>query len=331
MQRLTEEGRSSDPADEALHWVARKLSGSMNAEERRRFDDWIAASATNRAAFSNAEALLGAVDEDGDGLLAAEFERQLHDAADKQRADRRTVMMRIAASLVAAGALAVVAIFFAGEKPITTANYGTAVGQSQHVTLHDGSEIELNTASRIAVTFAADERSVKLAAGEAFFNVEKDRARPFVVSTPAAKITVTGTSFSVSTYDGGAVVRVLTGVVDVAPTGGQQATLLAGDMIRIGDDGVGSPVERFDAGLDFAWRTGKLRFRGEPLGEVLPTLNRYFETPITLADERLATIPVSAEFDITDRETTLRALEVAFDLEVADEPARTILRKAADQ
>ncbi len=243
---------------------------------------------------------------------------------------RRSGFMRIAAGLAAAAGVGLTALFFDSRSAIETAEYATDVGQSRRVVLEDGSEVELNTASRLAVTFDNEHRSVELAAGEAFFNVEKDRERPFIVSTPTATIAVTGTSFSVSSEEARSIVHVLTGVVDVTPQNGVQATLLAGDMIEIDAAGAAGGVHRFDASLAFAWRNGKARFREEPLANVVRSLNRYFETPIVIEDETLADLPVTGEFDITDRDTAVRALEIAFDLEGGDEPARTVLRRSAE-
>ncbi len=212
-----------------------------------------------------------------------------------------------------------------------TLAYETSIGDAKKVTLADGSLIELNTSSRVEVDYSRSMRTVELSGGEAYFNVEKDATRPFVVKTSLAAISVTGTSFNVSTIDDRSVVHVLTGVVDVRPKRGPPSTLLAGDAIAIEQNGASGPVLRYDPSLVFGWRTGKARFRDAPLGDVLQSLNRYFPTPITLADQSLATLPVTGEFDIRDRDTAVAALKLVFNLESADEPARTILRKVENE
>lgn len=325
--RLTNE--TADASEEALRWMARKMSGAMNAEERAAFERWLNEGAANRQAFAEVERSLEQVDPVGADLLAEEFERQLSDEANAG-ADRSRFQFRAAAAIAAACVVGVVALFISRESAPQTIAYETAIGEAQRIALEDGSEVELNTASRVAVRYDDATRTVDLAAGEAFFSVEKDRERPFVVNTGAATIAVTGTSFSVSSLDGAAAVRVLTGVVEVAPTSGRPATLLAGDEIAISADGVAGPVERFDASLAFAWRTGRLRYDDAPLGEVVADLNRYFTVPITLADPSLARLPVTGEFDAHDRATAVRALTTAFNLEGDDEPARTELRRRPD-
>lgn len=325
-QRLTPTDPGPPAADAAMHWIARKMSGSMNAQERRQFEEWLSRAPENSRAFADAQALLGRTDALAEDLLAQEFEHQLNAADESQRERRRTGLGLIAASLVAVASLAAVSAFFAlSPRSGPAIAYETSIGESERITLDDGSEIELNTASRIAVAFSDEARSVEIKEGEAFFNVEKDRSRPFVVKTELAEITVTGTSFSVSTLGDRSSVHVLTGVVEVTPVDGQQATLLAGDTIEIGADGSSTGVRRYDPSLVFAWRSGKARFRDEPLDKVVASLNRYFEAPIVLADSSLGGLPVTGEFDIRDRETAVEALTLVFGLDRSDEPARTVL------
>ncbi|NWG92089.1 MAG: FecR domain-containing protein [Parvularculaceae bacterium] len=329
IERLTKDDAAGLARDAADRWMARKHSGAMNADERRAFEEWLASSAENRRAFAEVERALERVDAAGEALLEAEFEDQLRDAAasEERSGGRRATL--IAASLAVFAVAGVVALHLSGRggSPAPVA-YETAIGESEKIALADGSEIELNTNSRITVAYDASARSVAIEQGEAFFDVEKDRERPFLVKTRLAEIAVTGTSFNVSAFGDGAMVNVLTGVVAVKPLNGLEVTLLAGDAVRIGADGSAGAVARFDPTLVFAWRTGKARFHEEPLRNVVATLNRHFETPIILEDERLGDLPVTGEFDIKDRATAVTALALIFGLESRDEPARTVLREA---
>lgn len=324
-QRVTPARAGAFPPDGATYWMMRKMSGSMDAAERAEFAAWLAYSPENAQAFADLEKRLAELEPAGDALLAEEFERQLAQEANRGEEGRRAGLTRVAAALAATAVIIVIAIFARDAGPARPEIFATAIGESSTVALADGSRAELNTASRIEVKFGPSKRLVDLKEGEAFFNVEKDRDRPFVVRTDAADITVTGTSFSVFADGGRSGVHVLTGVVEVAPIAGPSATLLAGDAIEIGDDGRAGVIERYDPGLVLAWRSGKARFREAPLGEVVAALNRYFETPIALEDQSLAALPVTGEFDIRDRDTAVKALALIFKLEAREEPARVIL------
>lgn len=329
--RLTKSHPGESPEDAAERWMARKMSGAMNAEERQAFEAWLSQSVQNRRALAELEQALTTTDAAGDTLLAAEFERQLHDAAGAGAHRHRANLQRMAAALVAAAGLGVIAIMLQGRPAQPMIAYETAIGETEKVALEDGSAIELNTNSRIKVAYGDAARSVAIERGEAFFDVEKDRDRPFIVKTPAAEITVTGTSFNVSTAATASAIHVLAGVVEVKSLLGGASTLLAGDAVSIGADGVAGPVRRYDPALVLAWRSGVARFHNTPLGDVVLELNRYFEVPIRIEGGALANAPVTGEFDIRDRETAVKALATAFDLERRDEPARTLLFRPSSQ
>lgn len=326
-QRLARPTKETPTTDAAAYWMMRKHSGSMDADERAAFSQWVSASAENAREFALLEKLLDGIDLHGESLLNAEFEHDLHAEADRQGQSRTLRFGKIAATLAIASIAVLIAVFAVPFGNPEQTSYVTAKGQYQTIELVDGSEAELNSGTSITVAYGATQRIVTLESGEAFFNVEKDKIRPFLVKTGRAEIMVTGTSFSVSELGDKSSVHVLTGVVDVTPLKGPAATLLAGDMIEVAEDGAAGSVTRYDPGMVLAWRSGKARFRDQPLGEVIETLNRYFETPIELGDQSLASLPVTGEFDIRDRGSAVKALALIFNLESTEEPARIILKR----
>ncbi|MEZ5897671.1 MAG: FecR family protein [Parvularculaceae bacterium] len=311
------------PDDLAAYWMARKMSGAMKAEERRSFEEWLNAAEENRHAFAEMERALSLSDALDIDVLTAEFERELHEEASLKHTSTRR--MAIAASVTLAAIAVTGALFLRNSAAPAPQVYATAIGDARAVALDDGSQIDLNTETRIEVAYSGAQRSVKLTAGQAFFNVEPDRARPFVIDAGDATITVTGTAFDVSKHGDGVVVSVLSGAVDVKPQFGPGAVLLAGDQVAVDADGATGAVIRFDPGDVFAWRAGKARFHERPLGEVVTELNRYFRTPISLGDAALETLPVTGEFDIRDQDAAIRALTLSFNLDAQPAPARIVL------
>jgi ferric-dicitrate binding protein FerR (iron transport regulator) len=77
----------------------------------------------------------------------------------------------------------------------------TRHGSRSKVTLPDGTTVFLNVGSRITYDYGmADSRQVMLE-GEAFFDVQKDEQRPFIIHTRKMDITVLGTTFNVRSYE----------------------------------------------------------------------------------------------------------------------------------
>ena len=101
--------------------------------------------------------------------------------------------------------------------------YSTGTGEQRSVRLEDGSIMELNSRSRARVRYAKHERTVEMLEGQAFFQVAKDAARPFIVRSDSTSVRAVGTQFDVYRRESGTTVTVLEGRVAVfsaAPTSG---------------------------------------------------------------------------------------------------------------
>ncbi|MEX0644535.1 MAG: FecR domain-containing protein [Parvularculaceae bacterium] len=272
---------------------------------------------------------MSAFDEASEEFVAEELERELiEEFKREEEAARRKPRLAyafrpaIAASIavLAAGA-AFLAVNYQAEDGKA---YATAIGEQINVALDDGSTATLNTNSKLKVDYSADKRVVKVKLGEALFEVARDLERPFIVRTPLATIKVTGTTFDVRTSPDETMVLVVTGSVSVAPKGQRARMLEAGQLIHIDKSGAGDIIP-IDAARVLSWRAGKARYQDKPLGQVVSDLNRYFATPIALADARFAGMPVTGEFDLRDQNTAVAALAAAFDLQVRRDPERIVL------
>lgn len=295
----------------------------MTPDERAELELWLAQSEENRRALAALDGALSIVDEGAEAFLADEFERQLNQAAAVRQPSGRARFAFAACAAAVVGAI-VISVSLLPRGPALEI-YETAIGESANVTLADGSVVELNTDTTLNVAFSENSRSVKLDAGEAVFNVTRDQRRPFVIETPQAQIKVTGTLFDVEALANRSAVYVLSGAVEVSPRASEAVTLLAGDSIVIGADGVAGRVSIFDPNYMLAWRTGKVRFREEPLERVVAELNRYFKTSIVIVDPPLNDLPVTGDFYIQDQATVIQALASAFSLEVRQESGRITL------
>lgn len=81
-------------------------------------------------------------------------------------------------------------------------------GQTYQIELSDGTVVTLNAESELIFPsrFETNQRHVKLK-GEGFFQVAKDKNRPFIVETEQLDVRVLGTTFNVSCYNNEPVVR----------------------------------------------------------------------------------------------------------------------------
>jgi transmembrane sensor len=188
----------------------------------------------------------------------------------------------------------------------------TGLGEQYRATLGDGSLVELNTATRLAVDLAPEERRVVLASGEAVFDVAKDPERPFIVETKLASVRAVGTTFSVR-IDRGLEVLVSEGVVIVDRDGQPLARVGAGERYSVAaSGGAHTKAEPPDEiGRALVWREGKVAFAGETVLEAALELNRYNKVKIEVRDPAVGAMRLGGYFRATDPEGFATAMEQA--------------------
>lgn len=209
---------------------------------------------------------------------------------------------------------------FAGRQ-VATAQFATDVGSRKIVSLSDGSQIELNTATVIRASLSDSGREVWLDRGEAYFSVVKRQGSSFLVHAGGDKITVVGTKFSVRRDGPSVFVSVLEGRVrvDVPVREGitRSAMLSQGEiaqsqrgMIAV-EKGAESIVES-----QLAWRKGMLVFNDVPLEKAAEEFNRYNRQQLVITDPASRRIRIGGSFRATNVEEFARLLEDAYGLDV---------------
>lgn len=156
----------------------------------------------------------------------------------------------------------------------------TPKGGQYQVTLPDGTKAWLNAASSLSypLHFDAKERRVKMT-GEAYFEVAKNKNRPFIVESDKQEIQVLGTHFNVNAYpDEGMVKTTLAeGSVRVRARNGQSALLKPGQQAILNGD---IQVKEADIAQQLAWKNGDFIFRGETLESVLRQVSRWYDVEV---------------------------------------------------
>jgi transmembrane sensor len=156
----------------------------------------------------------------------------------------------------------------------------TPKGGQYEVTLPDGTKVWLNAASklRFPVVFAGNERKVELS-GEAYFEVAKDRKKPFKVKAELQEIMVLGTHFNVNAYHDDAFTKttLLEGSVRVNK-GSAQALLTPGQQ-AVSNDGSAVINVRKDVDIQesIAWKNGLFMFEQEDIFSIMNKISRWYD------------------------------------------------------
>lgn len=289
--------------DEAAQWFVRLQDGELSAQERQRFEAWRAQRPEHQYEFDVLQGLWSAADHLPKARLQA-----LSDAP-VERPLRRAVLRYALAASVVAVALGLGLFLTLNQTKSYNAEFATRLGEHRQVTLPDGSLIDLNSRSVVAVHYEQGNRGVELKQGEAMFNVEHDLDRPFVVTAGAGQVTVTGTRFDVRRDDEQTRVAVEAGTVKVqGRVSDQVVTLTAGRGTHVDTQGRVAAAYAVNPAELTAWRSGKLVFNNAALSDVAREVSRYREQPLRVGTASVGNLRLTSVFNTSDTEALLKAL-----------------------
>jgi transmembrane sensor len=321
-----------DPAadEQAALWAARLDGSVLSAADRAALDAWLSGNPVHRTMLS-AYCQFSADLEQQLPLMEGIKAESAGIQPSLQTAQPRPWLRWPALAGVALSAAAAVALgFWLTAPPTQFENIASAVAQRQEVTLADGTRIQLNAQTSLVADLGRSERHVRLASGEAFFAVSKDKSRPFIVETPAGSVRVTGTHFDVRAESPSDLeVTVAEGSVLVRPGNMGGATpspvsLGAGDRFSRGSRGTDvkrlSPAALEDA---LAWRQGQVVFTDVPLREALACFARYHGRGIT-ATAAAADLHVGGRYSLDDLDGFFTALEQVLPVRVTRDLSGTV-------
>jgi len=170
----------------------------------------------------------------------------------------------------------------------------TPRGGAYMLELPDGTRVWLNAASSLQYLPAgvkAAERRVTLQ-GEAYFEVAKDKTRPFFVETAHQVVKVLGTHFNVSAYDEdlstrttlfeGAVLVHLSKPIPGNSYIASEARLVPGQQSLLTEAGIKLGVADLKEAL--AWKNGYFIFNEETLGSIMQKVSRWYNIDVVFKD-----------------------------------------------
>jgi len=314
----------------ASEYVVRLYSGELTGKEESEILDWCDETDAHQRAFNDALVL---------------WEASAHLTLPigwRQKLEKRFYRMRYMAAtiVVTAFCFLLVAQNTTMNKTLTNElanHYSTAIGEVSNVGLPDGSAITLNTDTRIKVKFNQERRELWLDQGEAFFEIAKDRARPFLIHTAKKTVRVVGTKFNIKLSQTGFEIAVAEGIVAVEEKNehsgdrpnvqSEQVMLEAGAVASFNDTSALIAKENVDTVVKAqSWRTGYLRFDDERLDKVIASFNRYRSQKIVI-DKDVADLRISGVFKLSEGDAILTALEATLPIEAKRESANIRLVK----
>jgi transmembrane sensor len=274
----------------AALWAVRAQGDAFGESDIVALTEWLEASDAHADAYRNAVAVWEGFDLSEFAAKPAvasqpEIPVVVRLADRKPRVTRPPVWAWGAGGAVAACLAAALVLPQLAARPDPVAVYQTVKGQRQTVALSDGTELRLNTDTKVSVQIGKAGRKLTLDHGEIALKVVHDEKRPFTLDSGDLRLTDIGTEFNVLRGDSDTRVTVREGSVMLKPitaTDIQPVVLRSGDLGVHRDGNFASTVNKVNADEAFAWQTAHAVYRNQPLSVVVKDLNRYFATPITV-------------------------------------------------
>lgn len=304
--------------------IYKNLKGIATSEEQAVLE---AASAENRANASlrreieltwqltNSEPFPSEIDVENDLL---KIKRKLNHSLGKP--ETKVVPLRPMRRIlsIAAGLLILVGVGFWALNSFGGSQMKTleANGGSKTFAMSDGSKIWLKEGSKISFAdpFEENLRAVNLE-GEAFFEVARNEAAPFVIQAKNSKVTVLGTSFNVKETAAETTVSVESGRVRLEGNGGQIELIKGERGVHVFSKKEVSKTSSFSQN-DLAWKTGRFIFKSQTVGSIAKRLEQHFDISISIEKTEMLACEISAVISAKDKNIVLEKFAKAGRMEL---------------
>lgn len=309
----------------AAEWMARLWADDASDEDRAACARWRAEHPRHELAWSR----LQAFDDKLRSVPGGIARHTLADTSAASPAPRRRAMQLLGFMAMAGGIAHVVRGTDAWQ--IAAASHGTARGEVREITLPDGTQVVLASASAIDLRFDGAERLILLRAGEILVTTAPDpqsTPRPLRVRSRHGTVQALGTRFTLRQEDEQSRVAVFEGAVEVRPARapGQVVRVEAGQGAVFSGDLAQPPVAAQESAA--AWARGVLVADNMPLGELVAELARY-RTGLLRCDPQVAGLRVTGVFSLRDTDRALHNLALGLPVQVVSRTRYWVTVQAA--
>lgn len=306
---------------QAARWAIRLAEAPLDDEQELAFQHWLAQDPRHRHALEQAGMLWH-----GLGSLSAEQRQVLQPqppATFLIRRVSRATQWKIAALLLLGFSIG--ATWISDGILMLRSDYHAA-HQVKHVTLPDGSEVDMDAGSAISLAYTPQERRVTLLQGSAWFTVAPTTAqekRPFLVDAASGTTQALGTQFIVQHSSQTTTVGVVEHSVQVTASG-ETLRLDEQQAARYTEQGM-TRLPGWNSRERGDWRRGLLIFDQQPLAVVIARINQYRAGTIVIPTSALRQRQVSGIFSLNELDGALQTIATELGAKTVSLPGVTVL------
>ncbi|MGQ7870997.1 FecR family protein [Sunxiuqinia sp. sy24] len=293
--------------------IARYLNGDCSQEDERNLLAWINESPDNKKKFLELKDTWDA------SLKTSSRETEQLLQFYKRQASKKQI--RIIPTWVyglSAAAILMLGLLIGGILPSSLSpgikqqveSFYVPQGSRSELILADGTKVKLNADSRLTVSpdFSAKNRLVRLE-GEAYFEVQSDKAHPFTVQTDKFDVLVTGTKFNISSHaeDRQISTTLSEGSVQLSTINKQVIYLNPGEKVSFDQKTMKPMQEKVSVEAELAWVNGDFVFKGIHFADLIKRLERWYNVKLNYQSTALEAMVYSGSFK--NQETIWQVLD----------------------
>jgi len=282
--------------------LAKFISGNITNKEKQKFEKWKTAKDSNLQLYNktveiwNKSSYFSKAEINDDRLkVQVEINHQLQSKIAKS--STITLIYKLVAILVIPIALAIswyiVQHSHSAEKEVQICKIISPKGNISKCILPDSTIVWINTNSTVSYdinSFNTDNREINLN-GEAFFNVSKNKHKPFKVLTTLGDIKVTGTKFNIKACSGSCLLETTLneGSIELLVKSNSQSpiTLSPGERAVYNSTSNKITIKKVNTEIFSAWRKGEIIFKDATLADLILELERIYDIKFQLDDKKI--------------------------------------------
>lgn len=294
----------------------RYLAGEMSLEDRSVFEIELSLDETLREIFDNYKSVWEQYD----------TEKSIPVSFQEKTLSHKNVMLASATAVVG------IVLFFCFSWFSVTPKWNHIIGengQRKTLFLSDSSKVILNAGSSLSFPEEfTDYREIKLT-GEAYFEITKDAAHPFIVNSTDFKVKVLGTQFSVNNAYAKKEVALKEGAVEfIQNNNNDKITLSPGE--RLIWDTANNQVhkESFNPKVELAWTTNTLLLDNILFRNALKDINQFYGVSFVIKNSGLLDQHITGIFKDENLNDFIHSLEFIADVEIEELQDKIFLIKS---
>lgn len=333
------------PQKRSIELLVKKHSGTISLAEQRELMQLLKNEKANETLFNTIDDFFEkplsfehAVSSEKTEQALNNLRKQITTGKEQQAPVRP---MRLLKLMVAAAVLAIVAglgwlfLYQTNNASIEQSVVVTKKGSKSNIILPDGTQVWINADTRLTYdkSFGENTREVNLE-GEAFFDVVKDKNRPFIVHTQTMDVRVVGTAFNVRAYNNEASTQttLVRGLVEVMlkKETKKKIVLKPNEKIIVQNDYQQTKTHKIakteipeislevlkstlkdSAIAETQWVSNRIAFDQEKLEDIIPVLERWYNVKINVKNISAPNRRYSGTFNNENLKDILESLKLA--------------------